>query len=721
MQLWNMAPQNVIRAAKPDEVGTWFYLLSGVFPCDRVYEQATKSLSDLKKVVNNLSCSGGSNEVVNAAKKYLEQKENEVRSIVKEKLPQFLASDNVRQHHIADFPDLFAYAEDVLRSNMSDKKMYDHDRSEHVPGIELALKQLKEVNIYFIDAGAYKTHLGDEGQQLISASPDNASGFYAPAHSDFGKEPTVVIFTNGLGSITADKTLEALGISANSNDLSISEEGTLWHEVAHAIMDKVIGITLFGKDAANDHSAWLTSPDEILAISYGNLKYMKKIISDYFESIYPFPDRINSGLLNQMKTDIIKQFGWEFQGMKQDEALATLARDIPEFDAQTIEGINAMSKEEQLSHVTYMFTEFFMRKYMRSKAEDEIETMMKDAGKQGEKIEFGGVEAVVPEPYNVTSISQRDKFISNLETRDDYKQFLQGCQKEITKDFSYMDRDQFLNYYRGYVFNNNVEALRRPFVLADLLLLMFGAPATIDSVNIESTNSTFSEYIPSTLLEDVKKIVEDERLLNAGKSSPDEKYVVTPDEAEEAGKFITEMDEDYGRDWMWLAKTKHNWYKLSTETKDPFDKINKIASLSSEDTQMLEQMGYSKRDEAFYGDYELYVFEATGQIANFMDESGLPKYQLAMQRIDTDFTNIEQQEQANPPVGTTIPMKEGMTWLKDTIELWLGNYGPMIGLSHNDAKNRTYRSVLKRLGINFTEKDVPDFVAGGNKKAIIIQ
>ena len=146
----------------------------------------------------------------------------------------------------------------------------------------------------------------------------------------------------------------------------------------------------------------------------------------------------------------------------------------------------------------------------------------------------------------------------------------------------------------------------------------------------------------------------------------------------------------------------------------------RVSSISSADTQMLEQMGYSKRGEAFYGDYELYVFEATGQIANLMDKLGLPKYQLAIQRIDTDFTNIKQQEQSNPPVGK-VPVKGGMIWLKDTIELWLGKYGPFIMLSHSDAKNKTYKSVLKRLKINFTEKDVPDFAAGGDKKAVIIQ
>jgi hypothetical protein len=361
--------------------------------------------------------------------------------------------------------------------------------------------------------------------------------------------------------------LEALGIDAaeNKGDLKFSEEGTLWHEVSHSFLDYINGRSHREEDEKIDSAdVWLTTPGEIAAINYGNIPHIKNKIKEYFTKIYPFPDRITAGLLEQIKSDVVQTFALEFYGYPKGKAYQLLYEAMPQFDADSLEIINSLSKEEQIEKLTDMFSEYFIRRFMRIKVEDAIEAEMKEVmgleyGKASE-VRFRE-EPIVPEPYKFVPQSGRDPFIKQLEKREDYKQFFEKCREALNKDYQTLPHDQYMNKYRRYVHTFNPTNLITPTTIEDLLIFLFEPPAHILSVDTKNINQTFSNLIPQSLMNDVINMVEKEKTLKSGYVYPKPtKKIVSPDEAEEAGKFMSEMHEEYGPDWIWVAKV-NNWYK----------------------------------------------------------------------------------------------------------------------------------------------------------------
>ena len=565
--LWSKIPVNV-RAAAANDSCSWFVYMSGLFPCNVVLEKARRYIMDTKKVINHIQCLDGTEKIREILIKEIEVKEKDIENKIRNKMSDFLQSDAVKKHKLSDFPEVFDYAKKILQDNISNEMTYDYSNQSNISKIEKSINEIGETNIYFIDENKYMNFLGEDGVKYFSASPKDANGFFVSGYSMFGENSSIIIFTRrpGSESLTSEKILEELGIKPYLNDLSLSEENTLWHEVSHAFLDQIVyGKTELHKETPSE---WLKSPQEISAITYGNLQHIKRKIKQYFESIFPFPERITQGLLNQIKFDIIDMFSWEFQGMNKQEALLNIKQSIPEFDQNAIDAMESMSKEEQINMMTNMFTEFFMRKMMRSKVEDQLKSEFESIGKDINTINFQEKEVVVPEE-DIKSTYSQDEIIQELSKRNDYQEFLNQCKQSIKNAYNNYDLNDFISTYRPYISKNNPQTIHPVFQFEDLLLLMFGPPATISSVNVESTNPLFSDFIPTQLLMDVKEIVKRKRDLLSNQIHPSNETPISPDEAEEAGKFITEMDQDYGPNWMWVARNKNtikifgnnnNWY-----------------------------------------------------------------------------------------------------------------------------------------------------------------
>jgi hypothetical protein len=568
IDFWSKVPMNV-RAAVADDVDTWFFHLSGLFPCSKVLERAFSSIGDVKKVVDHMKCAGDSEKLRATVREILATKEKEIEKKVREKLPEFLESDAVKKFKLTDFPEVYHQAVDFMRDNVLDDRVYSHEVGDYISRKDYAQQKLGETNVYFIDASRYLSFLGEDGVNYFPSNPSNSNGFFVSGYSMFGNDPTIVVFTDQINSTpTAADVLRNLGIDAVEKDLSFSEENTLWHEVSHAFLNQVVHGS---SDEIESESQWLSSPQEIAAITYGNLQHIKKAIRQYFESIYPFPERITEGFLNQIKSDIIDTFAWEFKGMSKPEAMAKMEVTMPEFNTDAMEVMQSMSQEEQIDSMTNMFTEFFMRKFMRSKVEDELKSKLADIGKKLEDVTFEE-EIVVPEEHEEYVPYQSDRFIKELSQRADYQKFFKDCQEIVKNAYNFYDPQTFINQFRSYVDRHNPQQLRMLFGIEDLLLLMFGPPATIDSVNLNNTNSLFESAIPPELLKDVKGIVERERQLRGVKKHIPQPSPISPQEAEEGGQFISEMESEYGPDWMWLAKninerfvqgSKKNWYRVA--------------------------------------------------------------------------------------------------------------------------------------------------------------
>jgi len=568
MDFWSKVPMRV-RSAVSGDVGSWFFYLSGLFPCSKVLEKAQGSVNDIKKVIDHMQCAGDSEKLREAVRKILESKEKEVHKEVRSKLPSFLESDAVKKNKITDFPEVYQRVVDFVNSNVGTEEAYSPDSEGYIPKTERAMQELKKMNIYFINASKYMSLLGEEGAKYFPATPQDANGFFAGKYSMFGTDATIVVFTDQInGMPTSEQVLNELGIDAIEKDLSFSEENTLWHEIAHSFLDQVVE----GRsEEIESESQWVSSPQEIAAITYGNLQHIKQRIHEYFESNYPFPDRITEGFLSQIKSDIIDAFAWEFLGMSKQEALSKMDTAMPEFNDSAIEALNSMSKEEQIDNMTNMFTQFFLRKFMRSKVEDQLQSQLSDVGKKVEDITFDE-EIVVPEDTTERNPYSPDKFINELSQREDYKQFLNGCQEILQNAYNFYDADAFVSRFKSYIDRNTPQKLRTLFGIEDLLLLMFGPPSTLYSVDMTTVNSLFEEALPQSLLKDVVEMVEREKQLKSADFQEQKPTPVSPQDAEDGGQFIAEMEQDYGADWMWLAKSvdrklvrgsNYNWYKTA--------------------------------------------------------------------------------------------------------------------------------------------------------------
>lgn len=282
--------------------------------------------------------------------------------------------NNVKQQRISDYPDIFEYAKKIIDINLSTEDSYRKDDSIY----ELAYQKLLDMPINIINKQAFLNTFGESGTTYFP-SPSKANGFFSSGSSLFNYKPSIVVYSGGLNNDVED-ILKELGITSDSS-LEINEENVLWHEIAHAIHHIVVPNRSYSLSNSDNESAdeWLTSPDEIFAISYGNLAHIKKIIRQYFEKNLTNNPKITAGLLSQMKSDIINTFAFEFKGMKKEEALHVMQETMPEFNEESIEALNEISNEQKVNDLTKLFSSFFLRKFMRSKVEDAWSDILKDS------------------------------------------------------------------------------------------------------------------------------------------------------------------------------------------------------------------------------------------------------------------------------------------------------------------------------------------------------
>src|SRR5690606_37594330 len=94
---------------------------------------------------------------------------------------------------------------------------------------------------------------------------------------------------------------------------------------------------------------------------------------------------------------------------------------------------------------------------------------------------------------------------------------------------------------------------RKIFSLSDLLSFMFNPPASLCSIDELNKNERFSNIIPKSLYDFIFNYAKNE--LATTPKIPPRKSSVTPEEAEELGGFISDMDQEYGPNWVWMANT----------------------------------------------------------------------------------------------------------------------------------------------------------------------
>jgi len=586
-KVWEMIPLS-IRGASSTEltqtldpyVGLWFVALSGLFPCEVVYERLARYPTDAKKIIDSIACANEScadgscsdnlstNPVTDdqsidntggireRLREVIQKKENESNKFFSNNFEDFLNNGIIVKKNIVDFPELMDYANNLIEK-MLDKDGQSWFGGEAMSSHEAIKAELKQLPLYLIDSERFVKALGDNIDMLSFTSPSDAKGFFITGDRFLGTAVVVYLEKNVLGKNAS--ILEMIGLK-ESDDLAFSQSITLWHEVAHFIMDKIIQTSHYD-NKMEDSDEWMAKPSEIAAMMYGNIPYIRNQFYNYFLSLNPFPEKITQGLLYKMKVDLINTFPMEFGRLSKEDALHYLDDNYNEFNEEQLDHLNSMSHENKVNKLTYMFTDYFFRIHMLDSIEDEIQNKINETGESREGLTFRE-EKIVPETYEFRAPGQKDKFITSIQNDIDYIEFIKQCQQRLDNDRQRMTPDQYLNQHRNHVMKMQREQLTIPSTIEGLMILMYELPATISGVDLNSRNHSFGNLASESLRNKIKDWVEKERKIRSvpytHKPTP-----ITPQEGEESAKFMVDMYEDYGPDWIWTAKT-NNWYKRSS-------------------------------------------------------------------------------------------------------------------------------------------------------------
>jgi hypothetical protein len=575
-----------------------FVLTSGLFSCQKVFDIAMLDLDFSKKILKHIKCNSGNadeirtqiesevnnrglegeaagkfvsehiNDMVSKSdveissvhdllSKEIRKKESKANNEIRDGFRDFVNSNRVEKLSIGDFPNLKEFVLSFLNRHLSGgEEVYDHKTGGYISPATYAMSYVESIPIYMINPNVISNEFGTS----ITGSgidPTKVNGVFS--NDLYGTGQGIIVYTEK-GKLDGNSILtDVLGLEGDM--YTLGEEGTVWHEISHALSNQVLGRDPNDKSGNDDSiDEWMQSAEEMLAISYGNMGYIKAKLREYFTSEFPFPQRITEGLLEKMKTDIVNTFGFEFNGMSKDDAYAMIGDTIESFDEEMLSILNSITPEEQIETMVGLFTEFFMGGFMRGKVEDEIQKMKKQmmsGGSREPPISFSSPKAV-PEKYEYKALNQRDKFISEFEKRPDYQEFFSKVQNRL--DENIWNLGIVPPNFKRYVHRSEDTAIQTPFDFSDLLKFLFQLPATVESANINNINPDFEDLIPQSLLKDVIDIANKELELSKTKGetklNPDP---ITPDEAEEGGRFMAEMDDQYGPDWIWLA---NNWYQM---------------------------------------------------------------------------------------------------------------------------------------------------------------
>jgi hypothetical protein len=239
---------------------------------------------------------------------------------------------------------------------------------------------------------------------------------------------------------------------------------------------------------------------------------------------------------------------------------------IEKFENEVLEMGANISRSGKISILVDVFTDFFMRLVLKSHVEAQSLIESKMVGKENEKLQVYN-PAVPPEKYEATPYPYtKDKFIQELEKRPDYQEFLKRAQKRVFDMVTWHQKHNKDNSVpseiRPYIQKGDRTSIMPPFNLEDLLKFLYN-DASISSVNTNYVNNTFKGDIPQSLLDAVAEIVRREKTKqSASPTVAPPSGQVTPDEAEETGAFMAQMDREYGPDWVDVAKSI-GWYKVA--------------------------------------------------------------------------------------------------------------------------------------------------------------
>ncbi len=565
--IMDQIPANIKFQIPENKIGTWYYLCSGKMPCNMVLDRALKHPVDTMKIIDSVSCingqSGANTKIQNQVRDQVEKKKVESTGIFKSKIKEFLSDiNNCRIMKITDFPELAQYSKDMIDHHIDKtSRGWSESQQKSIPMNQFVMERVERTFIYIIDKNKFISFFGEEELEAVGYSPNNAKGFFSKQYGFSDEHDSIVVFTgdsmsrNEVAKIAED--LLGLKPEPGSSLTSITEEGTLWHEVAHSFLS-----TIVPHEQISGESAWMKSPSELMALQYGNLQLMKRRLHQFFENQIPISAKIEAGLLSHIETEIIETFSWEFNGMPKEKALEMVRQNMEDFKEQISESRSSMSKEEVVNFLTNMFLEFFMGKLLRNVVEDDMDKITKMMNQdKDKKMYFKEEETVVPDNYEYLQQGQKDKDIINLESRPDYKQFIASCKNFLQQYISNPRTDK--NEIKRFVHRTDKTIFKEPRILTDLISLIFDPPSSLLDVDITRLNRFFGDLVPSSLKNDVITLIENKRKL-LSVPIPENRDPVTPDEAEETGKFMVQQDQEYGKDWMWTAKSK-NWYKIADD------------------------------------------------------------------------------------------------------------------------------------------------------------
>jgi len=569
IEIWNIIPVEFRHL--PDSGGYGiFYLTSGLFPCNEIYEKAKKDLKYSMNFIDYISgtCSESENEKLRKSLVYEYENKKEIsRSSFDKDIKGFLLSSSVQKKSLSDFPKLLETSIDFLSRNLTDEEVYDYNSEGMVSSVNKAISSISNIPIYLIDANAMKSKFGDEVLSFLKFNPDECNGFYS---SYFAGGMAIVVYT-GKSDGEINKVLgEIIGLNTyiEGEELNIETESTLWHEMAHALSHETVsGPT----DKTDTMAEWMSSPEEILAISYGNLQHIKNRLREFFTVQFPFNKKIESGLINEMKSGIVSTFPMEFNGLNKEMAIKMVSDSVPDFDDEVLEMLNNMSKGEKVDYLVRIFTDFFMGKFMRGKVEDHLF----GTGEKNEKITFKE-EKVVPEKESEWVRNQKDDNIVELEGRSDYQQFLRESIQVVSSQSIRKD------IVKRFVHRTDPSSLVIPTQLYEVLMMVFDLRGSVGSTDINN-EGVFYRYAPSSLINRLKEmVIEEKEISERAVVKRPEPTIPSPEEAEETGKFMAEQDELYGPDWMWLANSLNGFEKQSSLNKGLFNLRDHLSSKQSD-------------------------------------------------------------------------------------------------------------------------------------------
>jgi GNAT superfamily N-acetyltransferase len=524
-----------------------FTVMSKLFSCQKLLPLLEDRLQKYDLfLLDHLQCDGIDSSGLAEIKKKIVSRINQEHYKAVQNFEDFIKSEAVEKKHINDFPKAKNMVDDFIERNIKQNK-------------DKAYQRLNNLNIYLIDTViAIRDY--DDVLNKLKISPSFILGaYFGPYNGIFHTTDNIILYKN---SYSSDGVFNFVGIESQDNLQSANIEATLWHELAHFLVDLAVDTDGYSQNEfiENGHG-YLSSVPEAAAHHLGNLQHAKGLFLDYFSKNIEGSERLTQALIEHMKAELIDVFVDEFHNLDLYQTKSEI--NIIFNNEIKNESLDELSKEEKISTFTYLFTEYYMKKYLSERTEhedkerDETDT---------DKIKFPKQEIVIPEIYNNKLMNSRDETMKELEGDDDYQKFINTFKQYVNdKKRDLYGRHEVLEFIDK---NNN---FKYPFGFVDLLNLIFNHNfSTGKNISTEILhnylNDKVSPFINKNLLSKIINIYNKDRYKDNAQDPIIINERITKEEAEEAGTFMTKQDKEHGPDYIWVAKN-NNWYKNTLKQK----------------------------------------------------------------------------------------------------------------------------------------------------------